>query len=464
MQNLYESVSRLDGRCYDSFLLSEDILMEHAAAGISRYIRSLRPEGGSVLIVAGPGNNGGDGVAAARQLLGDFEVRLVLPYGAKSPMCKIQLERFLALGGKVEEDLSECHVVVDALFGSGLSKPLKGDALAVIERLNSIKGYKIAVDIPSGLDIKGNPAPTAFEADVTLTMGAPKISLYMDAARDYVGDVEVVDLGISRALYETDSDIKLLEAGDLKPPYRRKISVNKGDFGHLAVIAGEKSGAALIAAQAAMRFGVGLVSILSNEKIEVPSEIMFANSVPENCSAIAVGMGLGNEYSDAEFEELVLGNDLPIVADADLLSSEKIKEVLKRKRVVVTPHPKEYSRLLERLSLAKAKTQDIQRDRIGYAKLFCEAYPDAVLILKGASPLIAKGEKIFVNPLGSNALAKGGSGDVLSGMVGALLAQGFDPLTAALQASLAHAVASARYSGSNYSMTPQDLIKEVAYL
>ena len=463
MQNLYSDVSSLDQKCYQIYNLPEDILMEHAAYAITQQIQKRFSKGSSVLIVAGPGNNGGDGIACARQLLGEYEVLLFLPYGAKSSMCKIQLDRFFACGGELVDDIHEADVVVDALFGSGLSKPLREDSVHLIKRLNKMQSFKIACDIPSGIDKDGKPLPIAFYADLTITMGALKKALFMDLAKDYVGEVVVADLGVSRALYEEESRWKLLDFEDLKPPYRNQKNSNKGDFGHLAVIAGEKEGAAIMAAQAALSYGAGLVSVVTFENITIPYELMHSSHLPPKTSAIAVGMGLGFEYCDEDLKAL-LNNDLPLVVDADLFYSEKILELLNRSNIVLTPHPKEFASLLKLCAIAEVTPKEVQENRASLVEEFAKKYPNAVLVLKGANPIIAQDNRFFINPHGTNALAKGGSGDILTGLIGALLAQGFPALEAALQGSLAHAIASQKVKKANYALRPSDLIETVGDL
>ena len=463
MRNLYESVTKLDHKCYDLYNLPEDILMEHAASTIVSEIQKRFSPGSSVLIVAGPGNNGGDGVAVARQLLGAYDVRLFMPYGAKSAMCKIQLDRFYACGGVLEDDIAPADVVVDALFGSGLSKPLRQDSVHLVQRLNALQAFKIACDIPTGIDIKGNPLPEAFKVDVTVTMGGMKLALFMDAAKDCVGEVVVADLGVSRVLYEEESNYKLLERSDLHPPYRNVQNSNKGSYGHVAVIAGQKEGAAIMAALAALGYGAGLVTVVSHEKIALPYELMHASHLPKKTTAIAVGMGLGLEYGDEDLEKFLTSN-VPLVVDADLFYIPKIAQIVQKKRIVLTPHPKEFSAMLERCGLGTFSVEEIQKNRVGFALMFTKKFPQAVLLLKGANPIIAQGERIFVNPLGSSALAKGGSGDVLTGLIAALLAQGYEPLEAAVQGSLAHAVASQKVDKANYALRPMDLIEAVGKL
>ena len=463
MQNLYSDVTRLDQKCYKIYNLPEDILMEHAAYAITQQIQKRFSKGSSILIVSGPGNNGGDGIASARQLLGEYDVALFLPYGAKSSMCKIQLERFFACGGELVDDIHEADVIVDALFGSGLSKPLREDSVHLLQRLNQMESFKIACDIPSGIDKDGKPLPIAFYADLTVTMGALKKVLFMDLAKDYVGEVVVADLGVSRALYEEESNWQLLDCEDLKPPYRDKKNSNKGDFGHLAVIAGEKEGAAIMAAQAALSYGAGLVSVVTFENIVVPYELMHSSHLPPKTTAIAVGMGLGFEYCDDDLNAM-LDNDLPLIVDADLFYSEKILELLNRSKIVLTPHPKEFASLLRLCGIADLGPKEVQEKRAELVEEFAKKYPNAVLLLKGANPIIAQDNQFFINPHGSNALAKGGSGDILTGLIGALLAQGYDPLQAAIQGSLAHALASQKVNKANYALRPSDLIAAVGDL
>ncbi len=464
MRNIYENVAHLDRRCYDLYNLSEDILMEHAANALVKAVEERADKDAKVLVVAGPGNNGGDGVAAARMMLGSFDVELFMPYGAKSAMCKLQLDRFYACGGELSENLNSADVVVDALFGTGLSKPLNEESVHLIQRLNDLHAFKIACDIPSGISPRGVPSPIAFQADLTVTMGAPKAALYLDLAKDYVGEVAVANLGVSPALYEVPTPLRLLEKKDLQPPYRDRQNSNKGSFGHLSVIAGQKEGAAIMAGLAALRYGAGLVTVVSFEKIQVPFELMHSSALPPKTTALAVGMGLGLEYSDEDFDRLVLKCDLPMVIDADLFYTPKILKLLKKPKIVLTPHPKEFSSLLEITGLTKASTEEIQKDRLGFARAFGKAYPNAVLVLKGATPLIVRGDEVYFNPHGTPALAKGGSGDVLTGLIGALLAQGYEPLEAARQGSLAHAMASQNIDRANYAMLPSDLIDAVSRL
>ena len=463
MQNLFDEVGTLDRRCYEVFGLSEDLLMEHAAEAMAVKIRERIAPGSRVAIVCGPGNNGADGLTLARLLLGRYRLSVTLPAGVKSPMARLQFERLTKLGAVIAEGLEAADAVVDAFFGSGLSRPLDAAACAVIDGMNAAGGYKIACDMPSGLRKDGSLDAAVFTADLTVTMGALKRGLFSDAAKNVTGEIVVADLGVDRSVYEMQTNWKLLERTDLRLPLREKADVHKGTFGHLGVVCGEKSGAAIIAGRAALRFGAGLVTLLSNEEVAIPYELMQSHFRPATVNAVAIGMGLGQEFSERELRERI-DDDIPLVCDADIFAHPMFDELLRRERLVLTPHPKEFVTLLRRTGIADIDAAALQRDRFGYAEAFCRAYPKAVLLLKGANVIIGQGERFYVNPHGTNALAKGGSGDVLSGLVGALLAQGYTPLDAAIHASLAHTEAAAAFGGRSYALTPDDLIDGVRRL
>ncbi|XOB62546.1 NAD(P)H-hydrate dehydratase [Campylobacterota bacterium DY0563] len=461
MQNLYYEVGSLDKRCYEEFALTEDILMEHAASSILDFIENRFEQNSSILIVCGMGNNGADGIALGRLLYKKFNVKLYLPFELKSQMAELQYKRAKLLGVKFVEELIETDVIVDCLFGSGLTRDLDTNTQNLIEKLNTYNSYKIACDIPTGIDFKGEVTTTAFYADTTITMGALKVSLYSDMAKDYIGNILVANLGIQREVYENDTKIYLLDKEDLKLPLRDKKDSHKGTFGHLNVVAGTKKGAAVIAAKAAFGFGAGLVSVICHECVDLPYHIMQTHKLSSNCTAIALGMGLGI-YEEKEIEE-ILKTNLPIIIDADLFYEEIIKVVLD-KEVVLTPHPKEFCALLKICDIANIDVKQLQKDRFKYIKDFCTKYPKVVVLLKGANVLICQNQFIYVNNLGSAVLSKGGSGDVLSGLVGSLLAQGYKPLDAAINASLAHAMAASNYKKNNYSLIPSDLVEEVKKL
>lgn len=466
MQKVFDETGTLDKRCYEQYALNEDILMEHAAVSMLNFIEEKFKKNSSVLIVCGSGNNGGDGIALARLLQGAYCVTLFLPFGAKSHTAKLQLQRAQLTG--VDATVSyECltksyDIVVDALFGTGLNKDLDSNSNKIIDVLNKIDAYKLACDIPSGINKTAQVNSTAFKADVTVTMGALKKSLFSDEAKNFVGKIKVANLGVQRPLYEGFCKTYLLEEDDMKPPFRKDQNTHKGTFGHLAVIAGQKSGAGILCAKAGYRFGAGLVSVIAHSPLNPPDYIMENHKLPENTTAIAIGMGLGN-YDKNEISQ-ILNNDAAKVVDAELFYEADILKVLDQANTVLTPHPKEFCSLLNICNIANIDVATLQKNRFSYVEKFCAKYPNVTLVLKGANTLVGKEEKIYINPYGSNKLSFGGSGDVLAGFIGSLLAQGYDPLEAAITSTLAHAKIASNYKGNDFSMTPDDLIEGVKQL
>jgi ADP-dependent NAD(P)H-hydrate dehydratase / NAD(P)H-hydrate epimerase len=463
MQKLFDEVGSLDKRCYEQFGLSEDLLMEHAADGMADYIRSRFAKGSKIIVVCGSGNNGADGIALSRLLVYDYDIHIFCVKDLKSDMALLQQKRAHAIGVKKTIELNDCDVLVDAIFGTGFRGDLDYEHKAVLQAMNNVQAYKIACDVPSGLKQNGECDENIFIADTSLTMGALKKSMFSDNAKDFVGDIVVLDLGLPRSVYEGDSPWCLLDTEDIKLPFRNKQDSHKGTYGHLAVISGQKTGASTLSARAALRFGAGLVSLVGPKDLSRPHTIMHSYHMPHNTTAIAIGMGLGEELSLKDLLAL-LDNDLALIADADIFHMELLDKILLRDNVVLTPHPKEFVALLKYTQLAEIDVVELQRDRFKYVELFCKNYPCVVLVLKGANVIIGQNEEFFVNPYGTSALAKGGSGDVLSGLIGALLAQDYSTLEAAIHASLAHVKLAAAYKGNDFSLTPDDLINEIGNL
>ena len=454
MQNVFDEVSSLYQRCYDAFALTEDILMEHAADGMADFICTHFDVSKTILIVCGGGNNGADGLALARLLHTRFEVKVFLAKEPKSEMAKLQYTRCQKLGIPFTQKLNDADIIVDAILGTGFSGELQGELKDIVATLNNFGGVKIACDVPSAY---------AFQSHYTLTMGALKTAMFEDKHKDVLGEVQVLDLGVARDVYETTANIFMLDESDIKLPHRSYQNTHKGSYGHLAVVSGEKTGASIMSGLAAFRFGTALVTLLSNENITAPYELMQSHQLPSNATAIALGMGLGVEFSRTELESF-LDNDLPLVLDADIFYHSLFKMLVKRNNIVLTPHPKEFCEIMRHLGIADVGVSRLQNERFVYVREFMKYYPDVVLVLKGANVLIAHKGQIFINPHGSNVLAKGGSGDVLAGLIASLLAQGYTPLDAAISGSLAHTTLAKSYTGADFSLTPSDLIEGIGKL
>ncbi len=465
MQKVFENCYGLDKRCYEAYGLTEEILMEHAAAGMAEHIRQNFQKYSTVLIVSGTGNNGADGTVLARQLHGEYNVRLSLPFGVKSEMARVQLERAKKVGVTLVDTLEDADVIVDALLGAGFNKPLNDEMIHIVQQLNSFHGYKIACDIPTGVSSEGH-MPLAFMADITVTMGTRKEALYLDENKDAVGKIVCVNLGVSHTLYETQSQTYVLEKSDLKLPSRSKQNSHKGNFGHAAIFCGEKEGAGIIAGMASARFGAGLTTLVVHEQVTPPPYLMHATVVPDNASALAIGMGLGGYFESEFLQKYVLDSHLPIVLDADAFLSPELLTILEQKdrEIVITPHPKEFTILWKMLTGEVFTIEEVQSKRFEMVRMFNAKYPHVTLLLKGANTLIMQEEQLYINPLGCSKLSKGGSGDVLSGLIVSLLAQGYTGLESALHASLTLVMGANNYSGASYAMLPTDIIDEVSKL
>ncbi len=466
MKKVFNEVGLLDQKCYDKFGLNEDILMEHAASSIATFIDDGFDPDSSILIVGGIGNNGADGIALARLLYTKFNIILYLPFEVKSSMAKLQLDRAKKIGIDISTQ-KDClknsyDIVVDAVFGTGLKRELDTKTVQIIQMLNTMTSYKIACDIPTGIDTYGDVPQIAFKAHTTITMGALKKSLFSDIAKDYIGEILVADLGVQRELYEDETDCFLLQSSDMTLPLRTQQSTHKGNFGHFAVIIGQKSGAGMLCAEAGFAFGAGLVSVIDHQSLNPPHHIMENHKLPQNTTAIALGMGLGT-YEQNEVCE-ILQNNIPKVIDADLFYQKDILQVLEKDNIVLTPHPKEFCALLKLCGLADISINELQQNRFKYVETFSKNYPKTVLLLKGANSLIAHNNKIYINALGSSKLSFGGSGDVLTGLIGSLLTQGYTPIEAAISGSLAHTLAAEHFTKNNYAMGPLDIIEGIKIL
>ena len=461
MKKIFDEVRSLDKRAIEKFHLTEDILMENASLGLKNYITKKFKKNSSILIVCGSGNNGADGISLARLLQNKFEVSLYLVNEPKTEIGKLQLKRVKSINVNFVNEIFQADIIVDCLFGTGLNKKLDENSVSLINSLNSFNSFKIACDIPSGLNSLGQITQTAFKADITITMGALKTALLTDIAKDFVGKIKVANLGLSEDIFQIETNKYLLQKSDLKLPLRDIQNTHKGTFGHLNVICGDKVGASIIASKAAFSFGAGLVTIVSQNEKNIPFHIMQSKSISENCTAIALGMGLG-EFEALKLEEILKLN-IPKVLDADIFYNPLIVKYL-NENIVLTPHPKEFISLLKLTNIANISIEELQENRFLYVEKFCKIYPKVTLLLKGANVIISKNEKIYVNIFGSSKLSKGGSGDVLSGLIVSLLAQGYTSLEAAINASLAHTISAKKYKNNNYSMSPQDIIQGIKIL
>lgn len=459
MKKLYLSISELEKALIQNFGLNEHILMENAASYIEYVVREKLNLNSKVLVICGTGNNAADGLCVARKLCGDYDVSVMLVSDKLNTMAKYQLSVLEKIGVKFTHSLDEFDCYVDAIFGSGLSRDLSDEISILIDKINNKNGLKIAIDVPTGINKLGQISKNAFKSDMTVTMGALKLGLFLDEAKDFVGDIRVANLGISRINFEQDSNYFLLERDDLKLPFRRRQNTNKGEFGHLFVISGDMGGASILSGLAANAIGAGLVSLVSDENILNLPNFLMQKKFFLDAKFIVVGMGLGNKKIN--LDDLV---DKICVIDADLCYNKDILNLLtKNKNLVLTPHPKEFTSLLKIANIADVSVSEVQKNRFELAKIWSEKF-ESVLVLKGANTIIAQNGKLFVSNFGNSSLAKGGSGDALAGIIGGLLAQGYLPLDAAINGVLAHALSLHNFKKNSYALNPIDIIEGVKCL
>ena len=464
-------LKELDAYTIENEPVSSIDLMERASRALARAMSERWSAETPFTVFAGPGNNGGDALAVSRLLAERgcrVEVYLFNTKGALSPDCETNKERLAGVAGIdfheittqfVPPVLTAEHVVVDGLFGSGLNKPLSGGFAAVVKYINTSPATVVAIDVPSGLmgeDNTYNIQANIIRADLTLSLQLPKLAFLFAENAPFVGEWQLLDIGLSEeAIEEKETDFALTEHADvasmLKP--RGKFA-HKGNFGRALLIAGSQgmAGASVLAARACLRSGVGLLTV----HIPFCNNFIVQTSVPEamteidindvrfSCAtdtddyqAVGIGPGLGKAGdTEAALLEQIESCQTPMVVDADalnLLGEHRSYIGRLPKGSILTPHPKELERLV-------GKCQN-SYERLTKARELARS-AGVHILLKGAySVVIAPSGKCWFNPTGNPGMATGGSGDVLTGVVLALLAQGYDAETAARMAAYVHGLA-----------------------
>jgi len=480
-----EAMQKVDRRAIDELGVPSLVLMENAALGVVDALAERFPEARSAALFCGPGNNGGDGLAVARHLaVRGYEIALFLVTGGREPRgdAGVQLTICRRMGLAIVElseprDLPaalaaarETDLLVDALFGTGLGRPLEGLYAELVTGLDRLSLPRLAVDLPSGLSGSSRHLPGPhLRADLTVTFAAPKIAHIFPPAAEAVGEVVVADLGIPpRLVEEAEGDLALLEPDDLALHLgRRHPDTHKGTYGHVLLAAGGpgRAGAAILAARAAVRTGAGLVTVavpapiretvdggsLESMTLGLPAdrdgELAATAAEPllaalAGKSALGLGPGLGTrEGAVAVIRRLARQCPLPLVLDADGLNAfaGRLGELAERTApTVLTPHPGEMGRLLG------IPTAEVQADRPEAARRAARQ-AGATVVLKGHLSLIAVPDgPVWINPTGNPGMATGGSGDVLTGMIAALAARGLGAEVAATVGVYLHGLAGDR--------------------
>ncbi len=423
------------------------LLMEQASDEVARAAASLCGKDDVILVLCGKGNNGGDGLAAARILISrGYNVKVGVTSENYSDDAGINFEFFKAFGGYTlitpdnTEDIFACDakVIIDALFGTGLSREPGGIYAELISLINAHPAKVVSVDIPSGVFGETGQCGLCVDADITVTFQYPKIGHYIYPGAEHAGRLIIKKIGVDDntqpCVYHVD-DVTL-------PPRAR--NTNKGSYGKLTIMAGSKnySGAAILCTHAAMRTGSGLTTCLCDSVTAIATKAALPEAMAKICgdeyvcdeqsvikyfnaTAAVIGPGLGTEAATAHVVKRAVSYPLPKVIDADALNilSNDIN-LLKGTNCVITPHPREFSRLTN-IPVSNVLSNPIKHACDLALKL------GIVVLLKGASTVITDGRTTFIVTAGAPSMAKGGSGDVLSGVIGGLLAQGYGLLESA---------------------------------
>ncbi len=458
------------------------VLMERAALAVAAMVKKHGSKQDKILAVCGTGNNGADGIAAARILkLEGYPVDILLAgdESKSSELARQQLEVARNLGISIYNNIliAEYTIIIDAIFGIGLSRNVSGVYKEIIEDINAGKHTVFAVDIPSGLSAdNAKPVGTVIKADYTITFGLNKIGLLLYPGCEYAGLVTVADIGFpQKAVDAVDSQYYIYDTSDLGKLPERKNYSNKGTYGKVLIIAGSVniSGACYFSAKAAYRTGAGLVKVMTaveNRTIiqsQLPEALMYTYDKcsledPETekiikeiewATVIVIGPGIGvNEISGRLLELVLKYAKVPVIIDADGINLlalragktgneigteynriEKIASMLPE-QTILTPHPKELSVLLD------TSIDSITGDLSGTAD-YCTHNNKIIYVLKDARTIVAHEEKRYINTSGNNGMATGGTGDVLTGIIAALIAQGLSTPEAATLGVYIHGLA-----------------------
>lgn len=462
------------------------VLMERAALQVVEITEQECQTVESVLVVCGSGNNGGDGYAIARLMhLKGYDVSIYFAGDDERRTADNQKQKEITeyYHIPVKQDLEgrEYSVIIDAIFGTGLNRDLEGKYAEVITKLNHMSGYKVSVDLPSGMsDETGKPMGIAFRADLTVALAFLKRGHMIISGNEYIGKVRVADIGIYKdAILNEEQLTSCYEFADFKAKFpKRREQSHKGTYGKVLLIVGSQgmAGAALLCARAAYMVGAGLVQIYSHEDNRViiqeglPEAILTTyntfdeaklNELLDWADVVGIGCGLGtSQIARKIVRHTITYAKVSCVADADalnILASEKELMLGRVSPLIITPHIKEMARVLS------CEVKDVIAHKMNLLEEFVKKYK-LICVLKDARTLVAKeNESWFLNLTGNSAMAKGGSGDVLTGMITGILAQGMNPYESACLGVYLHGLAG-DYAAENkgkYSVLAGDIIENI---
>lgn len=489
-----ENSKKIDDYSINEVGIPSLVLQERAALCIAEGISKKYDKNTKIIAVCGTGNNGADGLCLIKILhtLGFLNLNVAIVGNTnhcteefmvqKSILLKLNIPHFVIENEQCiakQNYFCEYDVIIDGIFGIGLSRNIAGAHKLVIEQINASDAYKIAVDIPSGVcGSNGKIYDICVKADETYTFGAGKLGMYLYPSAMYTGEIHVVNIGFPIEGYESLDKVFYLEKEDLKDIFLQRLpNTNKGSYGKLMIFAGNENmcGAALLCAKAAFYMGCGLVKIITtqnNKEIinnHLPEAIVV--SIPDKkeelealilssvawCTTILAGPGMGESDRTNYIIEQILKADKPTVIDADginALSKDESLMNLLHSKVVITPHLGEMSRFSD------TPIEQIRNDLIGFARKISNKYKINLVMKDARTIIVNRNNQSFINMSGNSGMAKAGSGDVLAGILAGLVATGMQIEKASYMAPFVHGIAGdiAKEQEGIYSMLPSDII------
>lgn len=476
---LRDQVYRLDQKAMSLDAQSSLQLMFKAASAVWKAILQRWPETQHILVLAGSGNNGGDAFALANIARQQGYAVTLMSMGDLHRQSAESLhyhQLWLAAGGEITAWSGECppcDLIVDGLLGIGLNKTLDNHWQSLITMINTQPVPRVCIDIPSGLNADtGVAMPCAIKADLTVSFIAAKLGCWLADGPDHCGERLFDSLGISSTALNSETPVcKAMHHHNIELPPRRSANSHKNQFGHVLVVGGARgmSGAVRLAGMAALRAGAGLVSVC----VHPDNYLALAAADPElmvgvwdeldhlmaRATVIIVGPGLGQSETSGRLLNKLSRCRLPILVDADALHADFL-DSLQSDKIVITPHPGEAARLLSSLPAL------VQQDRLHSVQQLASRFK-ASCVLKGSGTLVGQSEQalsICIN--GHPGMATAGSGDVLSGLIGALLGQGLEPLQAARSGVYVHALAAEHFAREQVAegLISSDIVQRIPFV
>ena len=486
-----KNCSNIDKQTIDEYNMPGIILMENAAEQIFRNIRTL---GNRYIIFCGNGNNGADGLAIGRKLIFDNkDVLFILLKPRKNPTEEFQVNfnilKSLKVNMMIIDDIDKLDeiqhliedfpIVIDSIFGIGLDRKLNDFYFKIIDIINNSNKKIIAVDVPSGLDAdSGRPLGSAVKAHITYTVEVIKKGFIEYSALEYLGDLKVIQIGIPENVKQANNEniYALSRESYRNKLIKRKIYGHKGNYGRAVLVAGSIGclGAARLATESCIRSGAGLTTLITSSE----GRKLLSGSLVEGmlatfednekvkyllskADAVAFGPGIKeDEESMKLLEEIIIDSPSSIIIDAggiNLLSKNKKCLCAVKDKVILTPHPGEMARLIGK------DISYVEKNRIECSRAFAKQYK-CIVLLKGYNTVITDGKDVFINKTGNSKMASGGMGDTLTGIITALVAQGYSNMDATLLGAYIHGLAAEYSSRDRYSIIARDLIESIPFV